>query len=157
MIDEEVGKKALDLEIKASKLTLDTLLKAFKYIGSKKYKVINGKQSLKNLNKKGRALEEIDISKEDLKSIKKLLKKDGVDFAIKKDEKDDVFRLFFKAQDVNQIQRALKNISEKNFKNLKDNELTNKLKRAKTIAKDHNESIESKSTKRSKVIEKGSR
>ena len=77
MIDEEVGKKALDLEIKVSKLTLDTLLKAFKYIGSKKYKVINGKQSLKNLNKKGRALEEIDISKEDLKSIKKLLKKDS--------------------------------------------------------------------------------
>ena len=78
-----MGNKAISVTIKATQITAKLVLEVMKAIAKDKYKVVNGKQSLKNLNKKGKALENVNIDKADLKAIQRQLKKDGIDFFIR--------------------------------------------------------------------------
>ena len=83
MLGDEMGNKAISVTINATQITAKLVLEVMKAIAKDKYKVVNGKQSLKDLNKKGKALENVNIDKADLKAIQRQLKKDGIDFAIK--------------------------------------------------------------------------
>ena len=108
MLGDEVGNKAIGVTVKASQITAKLVLEVIRSIANDKYKVVNGKQSLKELNKKGKALENVNIDKADLKAIQRQLKKDGIDFAIKKDSYNEVFNLYFKGQDISQIEKIFK-------------------------------------------------
>ena len=120
MLGDEVGNKAIGVTVKASQITAKLVLEVIRSIANDKYKVVNGKQSLKELNKKGKALENVNIDKADLKAIQRQLKKDGIDFAIKKDSYNEVFNLYFKGQDISQIEKIFKDYASKNLRILRE-------------------------------------
>lgn len=120
MLGDEVGNKAIGVTVKASQITAKLVLEVIRSIANDKYKVVNGKQSLKELNKKGKALENVNIDKADLKAIQRQLKKDGIDFAIKKDSYNEVFNLYFKGQDISQIEKIFKDYEVKILRILRE-------------------------------------
>ena len=90
MINEEIARKTLSLEVKAAKVTgklLLTLLKklmkeAKKLGGLEKLVKVNGNEvKLKDMAKKGQ-LEEIPVEEAELKELKKELNKYGVKFSV---------------------------------------------------------------------------
>lgn len=52
MLGDEVGNKAIGVTVKASQITAKLVLEVIRSIANDKYKVVNGKQSLKELNKR---------------------------------------------------------------------------------------------------------
>ncbi|MDY6228818.1 MAG: PcfB family protein [Clostridium sp.] len=158
MLGEEMGEKAISVSVKASQITSKILLEVMKSIANRKYKVVTGKQTIKDLNKKGRALENVNIDKTDLKSIQRILKKDGIDFAIKKDINKEVFNLYFKAQDISQIEKIFKDYASKNFKDLKkDKGVKEVVEEAKVKAEAHNKKVEVKNKEKVFVKDRGDR
>lgn len=160
MLGDEIGNKAIGVSVKASQITAKLVLEVIRSIANDKYKVVNGKQSLKELNKKGKALENVNIDKADLKAIQRQLKKDGIDFAIKKDSYNEVFNLYFKSQDINQIEKVFKDYASKNFKDLKKDErkeVKEVVKEAKVKAEEHNKEVEINKNEKQFVKDRGDR
>ena len=160
MLGDEVGNKAIGVTVKASQITAKLVLEVIRSIANDKYKVVNGKQSLKELNKKGKALENVNIDKADLKAIQRQLKKDGIDFAIKKDSYNEVFNLYFKGQDISQIEKIFKDYASKNFKDFKRDErkeVKECVKEAKVKAEEHNKEVELNKNEKQFVKDRGDR
>lgn len=120
MINEEIAKKTLNLEIKAAKVTgklLLTLLKklmkeAKKLGGLEKLVKVNGNEvKLKDMAKKGQ-LEEIPVEEAELKELKKELNKYGVKFSVMKDKETGKYAVFFQAKDMKMMEKAFKNALE---------------------------------------------
>ena len=155
-----MGSKAISVSIKATQITAKLVLEVMKAIAKDEYKVVNGKQSLKNLNKKGKVLENVNIDKADLKAIQRQLKKDGIDFAIKKDSLNEVFNLYFKGQDINQIEKIFKAYASKNFKDFKRDErkeVKEVVEEAKVKAEEHNKEVELNKNEKQFVKDRGDR
>ena len=148
-----MGNKAISVSIKTTQITSKLVLEVMKAIAKDKYKVVNGKQSLKNLNKKGKVLENVNIDKADLKAIQRQLKKDGIDFAIKKDSLNEVFNLYFKGQDINQIEKIFKDYASKNFKDFKKDER----KEVKEVVEEANKEVELNKKDKQFVKDRGDR
>ena len=160
MLGDEVGNKAIGVTVKASQITAKLVLEVIRSIANDKYKVVNGKQSLKELNKKGKALENVNIDKADLKAIQRQLKKDGIDFAIKKDSYNELFNLYFKGQDISQIEKIFKDYASKNFKDFKRDErkeVKEVVKEAKVKAEEHNKEVELNKNEKQFVKDRGDR
>lgn len=87
----------------------------------------NGEQSLRTLNKKNTQLEVIDVSNEDIKGIKRGLKKHGVNFAVVKESQENNYSLYFQAKDVAQIKKAIEVHMQSAIKNLEQEPLEKKL------------------------------
>lgn len=90
-------------------------------------KLSNGEQSLRTLNKKNTQLEVIDVSNEDIKGIKRGLKKHGVNFAVVKESQENNYSLYFQAKDVAQIKKAIEVHMQSAIKNLEQEPLEKKL------------------------------
>ncbi len=114
MINEEIARKTISLEIKAAKVTgklLLTLLKklmkeANKLGGLEKLVKVNGNEvKLKDMVKKGQ-LEEIPVEEAELK---KELNKYGVKFSVIKDKETGKYSVFFQAKDMKMMEKAFKN------------------------------------------------
>ena len=114
MINEEIARKTLSLEVKAAKVTgklLLTLLKklmkeANKLGGLEKLVKVNGNEvKLKDMAKKGQ-LEEIPVEEAELK---KELNKYGVKFSVMKDKETGKYSVFFQAKDMKMMEKAFKN------------------------------------------------
>ena len=114
MINEEIARKTLSLEVKAVKVTgklLLTLLKklikeAEKLGGLEKLVKVNGNEvKLKDMAKKGQ-LEEIPVEEAELK---KELNKYGVKFSVMKDKETGKYSVFFQAKDMKMMEKAFKN------------------------------------------------
>lgn len=160
MLGDEIGNKVISVGIKGTQITAKLVLEVIRSIANDKYKVVNGKQSLKELNKKGKALENVNIDKADLKVIQRQLKKDGIDFAIKKDSYNEVFNLYFKSQDINQIEKIFKDYASKNFKDFKKDErkeVKEVVKEAKVKAEEHNKEVELNKNEKQFVKDRGDR
>ena len=117
MINEEIARKTLSLEVKAAKVTgklLLTLLKklmkeAKKLGGLEKLVKVNGNEvKLKDMAKKGQ-LEEIPVEEAELKELKKELNKYGVKFSVMKDKETGKYAVFFQAKDMKMMEKAFKN------------------------------------------------
>jgi hypothetical protein len=89
---------------------------------NRRNRVKHGKQSLRRLNLQNRGLANIDISKKNLKGFKRIARKYGVDFALRKDSTLDPPKwcLFFKAQDADLLTAALSEFTRKLIKKSKD-------------------------------------
>ena len=90
-------------------------------------KLSNGEQSLRTLNKKNTQLEVIDVSNDDIKGIKRGLKKHGVNFAVVKESQENNYSLYFQAKDVAQIKKAIEVHLQSAIKNLEQEPLEKKL------------------------------
>ena len=124
MINEEIARKTLSLEVKAAKVSgklLLTLLKklmkeAKKLGGLEKLVKVNGNEvKLKDMAKKGQ-LEEIPVEEAELKELKKELNRYGVKFSVMKDKETGKNSVFFQAKDMKVMDKAFKHalsVSEK--------------------------------------------
>lgn len=107
--------QALHIELSGARVTvnlIDRLLNgAYHALQNHMYGTKTGEQMLSVLNRQGRALEKLDIdadATEVLKKAKRQLKKYAVDFAFTQDKENGKISVWFKGQDVERIQEALK-------------------------------------------------
>ena len=111
MYKDDVSSETLSVVVSDSKLTLNVMLAAMK-LAMRHYDKVShqGEQTLKKFNEsqEQKGLIE-DINEEDVKTIRAELKQYHVDFAVK-EEADGKYTLFFKAKDMETIQKALKNV-----------------------------------------------
>lgn len=108
-----VEEQAVRVEVQAAKLTAGMLARLLKTIAeSLKHqhtKTVTGQQSLKLLNRQGKAVNGVEISKETLAEVKRQMNSYYVDFSITKDKDTGKINLWFKSQDIDRIQAALEN------------------------------------------------
>lgn len=105
---QDAGEKAVTVSVKATELSAKLLLPLFKWVLNRAQAInSNGAVSMQALNAGGKKLEQVSLNSEDLKAVQKTLKKQGVDFSVFKDKSAGDFQLFFKAQNRDQIFKAL--------------------------------------------------
>ena len=124
MINEEIARKTLNMEVKAVKVTAKLLLRLLKKLmkeaeklgGLEKLVNKNGNEvKLKDMVKKGQ-LEEIPVEEAELKELKKELNRYGVKFSVMKDKETGKNSVFFQAKDMKVMDKAFKHalsVSEK--------------------------------------------
>lgn len=128
MVNEEISNRAINMEVRVSKLLLSEVIKVFKKINleaekqGKKLsnyldeKVKSNSVPLKDLVKKGQ-LESITLKDKDFKELKKELNRYGVKFSVMRDKKNDEYSLFFQSKDTVIMDKAFKNAILKVEKN----------------------------------------
>ena len=128
MVNEEISNRAINMEVRVSKLVLSEVVKVFKKINleaekqGKKLsnyldeKVKSNSVPLKDLVKKGQ-LESITLKDKDFKELKKELNRYGVKFSVMRDKKNDEYSLFFQSKDTVIMDKAFKNAILKVEKN----------------------------------------
>lgn len=108
-----VEEQAVRVEVQAAKLTAGMLARLLKTIAESlkhpQTKTVTGQQSLKLLNRQGKAVNGVEISKETLAEVKRQMNSYYVDFSITKDKDTGKLTLWFKGQDIDRIQKALEN------------------------------------------------
>jgi hypothetical protein len=116
LINEEIARKTLNMEVKAGKVTAKLLLTLLKKLmkeaeklgGLEKLVNANGNEvKLKDMVKKGQ-LEEIPVEEAELKELKKELNRYGVKFSVMKDKESGKYSVFFQAKDMKVMDRAFK-------------------------------------------------
>ena len=134
MINEEVASKSVEVGVRVTNLSLDLILKALSYVAEKLEgkdksetpgispaptkqdgeipKVKEGQMTLKELKKQGDGLVPIELKDPHLRTLKKTLNKNQVDFSVVKDGKGQ-YTLFFKAKDVDSIKNAFDKYTKK--------------------------------------------
>lgn len=120
MVNEEISNRAINMEVRVSKLLLSEVVKVFKKInleaekqGKKLSNYLDEKVKsnlipLKDLVKKGQ-LESITFKNKDFKELKKELNRYGVKFSVMRDKKSNEYSLFFQSKDTVVIDKAFKN------------------------------------------------
>ena len=120
MVNEEISNRAINMEVRVSKLLLSEVVKVFKKINleaekqGKKLsnyldeKVKSSSVPLKDLVKKGQ-LESITLKDKDFKELKKELNIYVVKFSVMRDKKSNEYSLFFQLKDTVVIDKAFKN------------------------------------------------
>ena len=120
MVNEEISNRAINMEVRVSKLVLSEVVKVFKKINleaekqGKKLsnyldeKVKSSSVPLKDLVKKGQ-LESITFKNKDFKELKKELNRYGVKFSVMRDKKSNEYSLFFQSKDTVIMDKAFKN------------------------------------------------
>lgn len=116
MINEEIARKTLNMEVRATKVTGKLILNLLKKLmkeaeklgGLEKLVNANGNEvKLKDMVKKGQ-LEEIPVEEAELKELKKELNRYGVKFSVMKDKETGKYSVFFQAKDMKVMNKAFK-------------------------------------------------
>ena len=144
MINEEIARKTLNMEVRAVKVTgklvwdlLKKLMKeAEKLGGLEKLVNANGNEvKLKDMVKKGQ-LEEIPVEEAELKEVKKELNRYGVKFSVMKDKESGKYSVFFQAKDMKVMDKAFKHaLSESEKKMERKESIHNNIEKFKEMAK----------------------
>ena len=69
-------------------------------------KIHHGKQTVKQLDRQGAGVQNIEITDKNIKSFERVARKYGVDFALKKDPSEGKYLVFFKAKDADALNAA---------------------------------------------------
>lgn len=123
-MQEEVDQKTIALAVNTTKMTGRVLAKAIQmYLQhhndkSKNPKIYHGKQTIKQLMKQNAALSNIEITDKNIRSFESVAKKYNIDYALKKDtsEQPPRYLVFFKGRDVDVINMAFKEFTQKQLK-----------------------------------------
>ena len=144
MINEEIARKTLNMEVRAAKVTgkllLDLLKKlmkeAEKHGGLEKLVNAHGNEvKLKDMVKKGQ-LEEIPVEEAELKELKKELNRYGVKFSVMKDKESEKHSVFFQAKDMKVMDKAFKHaLSESEKKTERKESIHKNIEKFKEMAK----------------------
>lgn len=144
MINEEIARKTLNMEVRAVKVTgklvwdlLKKLMKeAEKLGGLEKLVNANGNEvKLKDMVKKGQ-LEEIPVEEAELKELKKELNRYGVKFSVMKDKESGKYSVFFQAKDMKVMDKAFKHaLSESEKKTERKESIYKNIEKFKEMAK----------------------
>lgn len=138
------SKKGVVISVHTAKGIIKALSKAIKiYLNHIQSNQLKKETSLKNLNKQNRPLKALDLNKNDVKGLRKVLNSYGVDFAVKKDNsKDGYYKVYFKAKDTTLITDALQDYTANKFK-----KTSIKLKMKESIEKAAKQVLKSDKTK----------
>ncbi|HEO3743294.1 TPA: PcfB family protein [Streptococcus agalactiae] len=144
MINEEIARKTLNMEVKAGKVTAKLLLTLLKKLmkeaeklgGLEKFVSSKGNEvKLKDMVKKGQ-LEEIPVEEAELKELKKELNRYGVKFSVMKDKESGKYSVFFQAKDMKVMDKAFKHALSKSEKKTERKESIHKnIEKFKEMAK----------------------
>ena len=144
MINEEIARKTLNIEVRAAKVTgklvWDLLKKLMKEVeklgGLEKLVNANGNEvKLKDMVKKGQ-LEEIPVEEVELKELKKELNRYGVKFSVMKDKESGKYSVFFQAKDMKVMDKAFKHaLSESEKKTERKESIHKNIEKFKEMAK----------------------
>ena len=122
-MQDEVEDKAINLMIRTTELSLRTVMSAGRKYMEHRENVKNRKASEKNAEKllpkrgkqtvselvgQGQGVENIDVSKTDIKGFEVYARKYGIDYAVRKDISEDPpkYLVFFKAKDADAMTAA---------------------------------------------------
>ena len=144
MINEEIARKTLNMEVRAGKVTgkilldlIRKLLKESEKIGGFE-KLVGSKGNevkLKDMVKKGQ-LEEIPVEETELKELKKELNRYGVKFSVMKDKESGKYSVFFQAKDMKVMDKAFKHaLSESEKKTERKESIHKNIEKFKEMAK----------------------
>lgn len=144
MINEEIARKTLNMEVRAGKITgkilldlIRKLLKESEKIGGLE-KLVGSKGNevkLKDMVKKGQ-LEEIPVEETGLKELKKELNRYGVKFSVMKDKESGKYSVFFQAKDMKVMDKAFKHaLSESEKKTERKESIHKNIEKFKEMAK----------------------
>ena len=144
MINEEIARKTLNMEVKAAKVTGKLILNLLKKLmkeaeklgGLEKLVNANGNEvKLKDMAKKGQ-LEEIPVEEAELKELKKELNRYGVKFSVMKDKESGKYSVFFQAKDMKVMDKAFKHaLSESEKKTERKESIHKSIEKFKEMAK----------------------
>ena len=144
MINEEIARKTLNMEVKAGKVTAKLLLTLLKKLmkeaeklgGLEKLVSSKGNEvKLKDMVKKGQ-LEEIPVEEAELKELKKELNRYGVKFSVMKDKESSKYSVFFQAKDMKIMDKAFKHaLSESEKKTERKESIHKNIEKFKEMAK----------------------
>ena len=145
-MQDEINEKTIAISIKATKLTAQTLQKAFKLLLAQmkkqhdKNKIPHGKQTLKQLARQNAGLSNIEITEGNIKDFESTAKKYGVDFALKKDSTENPPRylVFFKSRDADALTEAFREFSAKKLQRDKKPSIRKLLSKLKEAAQSRN-------------------
>ncbi|MBC1318074.1 PcfB family protein [Listeria booriae] len=125
-MQEEINHKTIALSINTTKMSARTLKKALSHFlkmggfVAKKNKLRSqtGKQSLKKLMKQNTGLSNVEITDDNIGSFKRVARKYGLDFALKKDNTAEAstYLVYFKGRDVDVMTQAFKEYTQKHVK-----------------------------------------
>lgn len=139
MLSQEVAKESVKVIYKGTEVTsqvIDSLIRLYlKYKQEQKAEKKTGEKSIKELNKTEKKLESITIAQEDLRGLKRELKKFGIDFAVVKNQKDNTYEIYFKGSNINQIKHSLENYLAQRLKIEKKPSIKEKIRLAKEKVK----------------------
>lgn len=144
MINEEIARKTLNMEVRAGKVTgkilldlIRKLLKESEKIGGLE-KLVGSKGNevkLKDMVKKGQ-LEEIPVEETELMELKKELNRYGVKFSVMKDKESGKYSVFFQAKDMKVMDKAFKHaLSESEKKTERKESIHKNIEKFKEMAK----------------------
>ena len=144
MINEEIARKTLNMEVRAAKVTGKLILNLLKKLmkeaeklgGLEKLVNANGNEvKLKDMVKKGQ-LEEIPVEEAELKELKKELNRYGVKFSVMKDKETGKYSVFFQAKDMKVMNKAFKHaLSESEKKTERKESIHKSIEKFKEMAK----------------------
>ena len=154
-LQEEITQKTLGLCVEASKMTAQLLQQAMKKVladmenHKKNPPLRHGKQTLRQLMKHNTGVSNIEITDQNIRAFSATAKKNGIDFALKKDTSGDIPRylVFFKGRDADVITAAFREFSAKNLKKEKKPSIRKELEQAKQQAKAQHRQREKVKTK----------
>ena len=144
MINEEIARKTLNMEVKAGKVTAKLLLTLLKKLmkeaeklgGLEKLVSSKGNEvKLKDMVKKGQ-LEEIPVEEAELKELKKELNRYGVKFSVMKDKESGKYSVFFQTKDMKVMDKAFKHaLAESEKKTERKESIHKNIEKFKEMAK----------------------
>ena len=144
MINEEIARKTLNMEVRAGKVTgkilldlIRKLLKESEKIGGLE-KLVGSKGNevkLKDMVKKGQ-LEEIPVEETELKELKKELNRYEVKLSVMKEKESGKYSVFFQAKDMKVMDKAFKHaLSESEKKTERKESIHKNIEKFKEMAK----------------------
>lgn len=151
MLSETVSNKSLTFTFKATEITFDVVIAMLDKLLKEKTREKKGKQSIKDLRKKGN-LQVIDVTDETLKKLQNYLKKFNIDYSILKSKTEEKqYSLFFRNYDAELLNKVLENFLHNKFKNKES--IKEKIKRIKQMNIDKRTEEKDKTKKKRKEVE----
>lgn len=151
MLSETVSNKSLTFTFKATEITFDVIIAMLDKLLKEKTREKKGKQSIKDLRKKGN-LQVIDVTDETLKKLQNYLKKFNIDYSILKSKTEEKqYSLFFRNYDAELLNKVLENFLHNKFKNKES--IKEKIKRIKQMNIDKRTEEKDKTKKKRKEVE----
>ena len=151
MLSETVSNKSLTFTFKATEITFDVVIAMLDKLLKEKTREKTGKQSIKDLRKKGN-LQVIDVKDETLKKLQNYLKKFNIDYSILKSKTEEKqYSLFFRNYDAELLNKVLENFLHNKFKNKES--IKEKIKRIKQMNIDKRTEEKDKTKKKRKEVE----
>ena len=151
MLSETLSNKSLTFTFKATEISFDIVIAMLDKLLKEKTREKKGKQSIKDLRKKGN-LQVIDVTDETLKKLQNYLKKFNIDYSILKSKTEEKqYSLFFRNYDAELLNKVLENFLHNKFKNKES--IKEKIKRIKQMNIDKRTEEKDKTKKKRKEVE----